>query len=242
MPYDFEARSPALLSALNFLNYLNNALLIPMFTIIVIETGEPEQSRFLMSNLGFCALFFLEWLVGLAAARDRRAFLQSPANLVDLLSSIPFGYLFQSLRLFRLTRMVRLFRLILRTRRWKSRAGKVLRVAILVGATIFAGAVALRTAEPETVPAFGDALWWSVVTLSTVGYGDLTPLTPTGRGVAAVLMTLGIGVFGYVAGFMASIIDGPQEDELRIAISRLEAKIDALGRSLSADAAPRGPR
>ena len=77
----------------------------------------------------------------------------------------------------------------------------------IVGATIFAGAYTIQIVEPQMVDSFVAALWWSLVTVSTVGYGDIFPTTTAGRTVAVILILIGVGVCGYVAGFMTNIYD-----------------------------------
>jgi voltage-gated potassium channel len=103
----------------------------------------------------------------------------------------------------------------------------LLRVFGVVGATVFAGGLALRIVEPQTITGLGDALWWSMITVSTVGYGDVVPVTTLGRSVAGVLVFVGIGVFGYVAGFMTSLMEDPEEDEMRMTLARIEAHLAA---------------
>ncbi len=214
------------------LGFINNLLLIPLFTVMVLETGlglaDERYAAYSAVNLGFCVFFLAEWALGLAVSLDRRAYLRSPALGLDLVSSIPFGYLFQGLRIVRLFRIARIGRLMLRARRFRGRGAALIRAAGIVSATVFAGAVALRIVEPETCPRFGDALWWSLVTLSTVGYGDILPVTAAGKAVASVLIIFGIGVFGYVAGFMATLLDDPEEDQILATVQRIEARLARL--------------
>jgi len=224
-----------------YLEYLNNALLVPMFTIIIVETGSQgwEEHRLLLefANFGFCFTFLSEWVLGLVLADDRRGYLKAPDKFIDLISSVPFGHLFQALRFLRVLRALRFLRVVLRARRYQGFGGRAVKMGAVVGSVVVAGAVALRIAEPSVVPEFSDALWWSLVTLSTVGYGDLTPATPLGRGVAATLMIFGIGVFGYVAGFMGSVLDAPDEEDAVAANRRIEAKLDALCEHLGVEVA-----
>ena len=76
----------------------------------------------------------------------------------------------------------------------------------------------------------GDALWWAVVTITTVGYGDLTPASTGGRIAAGLLMFIGIGVVGVVTGLVASVMldDTEEEAELRRRLDAIEAKLDRL--------------
>jgi voltage-gated potassium channel len=73
---------------------------------------------------------------------------------------------------------------------------------------LFLGSVAVYFSERDVQPAtFGNvpaALWWAVVTLTTTGYGDVVPITPLGRMVAALVMISGLGVFGLWTGILAT--------------------------------------
>jgi voltage-gated potassium channel len=231
-----NSASPLSLRALNTLGYVNNILLIPMFTVMVLETSVGTGPRQLVTysklNLVFCTCFMTEWVLGLLFTDDRKAYLRSPAHGLDFLSAIPFGYLFQSLRIMRVFRVVRVLRFVWHTQRFKGKGAKLVRTVGIVGATLLAGALAMRIVEPELVPDFRDALWWSLVTLSTVGYGDIVPATSSGRLVASLLIALGIGVFGYTAGFMASLMEDPEEDEILERVKSLQADLSALREQL----------
>ncbi|MEL6342310.1 MAG: ion transporter [Myxococcota bacterium] len=221
-------------------SFVNDILLIPMFTTIIIETSLSENSPFegllARSNIGFCVPFLTEWLLGLITTTDRASYLKSIEKGIDLVSSLPFGNLFQGLRIFRLARLIRVLRVVIRARRYRGAGEKILRVVSIVGATIFAGALALQTTNPEAVDRnFATALWWSLVTVSTVGYGDIYPSTTMGRVVASVLIVFGMGVAGYLAGFMASLLADPDEDDVYAIASRLEAKLDRIAEHMDID-------
>jgi len=97
-------------------------------------------------------------------------------------------------------------------------------------------ALAIRAIEPQTVGSFADAQWWSVVTISTVGYGDIYPVSDAGRAVGIALIVFTIGVYGYVAGLTTGAVTHPEDalehQETLDAIAGLEAKIDRLTRQL----------
>ena len=79
---------------------------------------------------------------------------------------------------------------------------------------------ALEVDENKGIRHFGDALWWAITTVTTVGYGDITPVTPEGRLVAVVLMLAGIGVIGVFTATVASLLfeeqqtQNPETDEI----------------------------
>jgi voltage-gated potassium channel len=78
---------------------------------------------------------------------------------------------------------------------------------LVAGSVTFAGAVAAYYAEHPVNPefaTFGDSLWWAIVTLTTVGYGDIVPETTTGRIAAVMIMITGVAVLGLLAGSLAS--------------------------------------
>jgi len=83
----------------------------------------------------------------------------------------------------------------------------------------------------------GDAIWWSVTTITTVGYGDKYPVTTGGRIVAMILMVSGIGIFGTLSGLAASYFlhakpanPEPDKDEVLARLKAIEEKIDRLAR------------
>jgi voltage-gated potassium channel len=82
----------------------------------------------------------------------------------------------------------------------------MLLIVVLVTLIVFAGALLERIIEPETFPTFGDALWFSLTTLSTTGYGDFTPVTAGGRAVASVLMVLSLALVPVVTSVVVSAL------------------------------------
>lgn len=225
-------------TAQKWLTYWNNILLIPMFTLMLAESGSSggEAIEFQSANLFFCFFFMAEWALGLGLTDDRKKYLIHWGNILDFVSSIPFGFVFQSLRIVRLFRALRLVRVAMRARRFRGRGRRFVKAVGVVGAIVFAGASALHTVEPQTVPQFSDALWWSLVTVSTVGYGDIAPTTGVGRLVGAALVLLGIGVFGYIAGFTASLLGEAEEDEMYRTLLLMNARLARIEEAM-ADAA-----
>ena len=115
------------------------------------------------------------------------------------------------------------------------------RIAIVAALLVLGGAVAEYYVERGAggVSSFGDSLWWAVVTATTVGYGDLSPVTSAGRAIAVVLMVVGIGVIGTFTATIASWFieqdqaGKPNQDEdLRGRLDAIEGKLDELLRRL----------
>src|SRR6478736_1953406 len=105
-------------------------------------------------------------------------------------------------------RLARLARLVVASKRARQLFDRIGRVAVVAVSVMTAGAVVAYYAEhPPVNPefaTFGDSLWWAIVTLTTVGYGDIVPVTTTGRIAAIMIMLTGVSVLGLLAGTLAS--------------------------------------
>jgi voltage-gated potassium channel len=104
-------------------------------------------------------------------------------------------------------RLARLIRVVVVSRGARRLADQLGRVAIVALSVVFVGAVVAYYAEHPTNPdykTFGDSLWWAVVTLTTVGYGDIVPITSTGRWAGVFIMFTGVGVLGVLAGSLTA--------------------------------------
>ncbi len=151
----------------------------------------------------------------------RLKYLITPFAIVDLLAILPF-YLPRlipvDLRFLRALRLVRLFR-VLKMARYNTALSTLKNVIlrtreelIVTFFTIFIFLILLSSAvylvenpvQPEVFPDIPTAMWWGVMTMTTVGYGDIYPITVWGRIFASIVSILGIGLFALPAGFLAS--------------------------------------
>jgi voltage-gated potassium channel len=110
-------------------------------------------------------------------------------------------------------------------------------VALTTGVVIGLGAIGIYAVEHgqnNNIQSVGDALWWAVVTTTTVGYGDVSPVTAEGRLIAVALMVVGIGFIGVFTATITSLFLEPSratEDQRALdneRLARIEQKLDAL--------------
>lgn len=153
--------------------------------------------------------------------RGRLRYMTSTMGLVDLAALAPFylapfaeadTVVFRLLRIFRLVRVLKVGRYnasigllgrVFRSRREELSLSLVLVVTLVVIASTFMYAFE-RDAQPKAFPSIPAAMWWGVVTLTTVGYGDVYPITTAGKVVAGISVLLGVGLFALPAGILAS--------------------------------------
>ncbi|WP_229504810.1 ion transporter [Natrinema versiforme] len=152
--------------------------------------------------------------------RGRIRFMLSPYALIDLIAIFPF-YLpivlgeagaERMLRIFRLFRLLKIARysssLTLITNVFRRKSEELL-ITVLVMSIwlVFVSSLMYyveRAAQPEVFSSIPAAIWWGIVTLTTVGYGDVVPVTPLGRALGATVALLGIALFALPAGIVAS--------------------------------------
>lgn len=198
---------------------------------VILGTVQAFNSQYGMLLSGFelfsVSIFSVELLLRLWVSNisphgsgnaSRLQFWKNPFNLLDIISILPFylGTLVSmDLRVLRLLRIFRVFK-ISPYFRSLSLLGSVIRqelrpmlsaLAVIAILMLFAGSgiyLLERDGQPDTFGDLPSALWWVVVTLSTVGYGDAIPATGLGKSLGAVIMILGVGMVALPAGMLAS--------------------------------------
>jgi len=150
----------------------------------------------------------------------RIRFAATPLALVDLLAILPFYVMVgvSDLRMLRILRVARIFRIFKLDRYSKAiqvilgairdkREELALAAVILAVLNLMSASLiyfAEHEAQPDKFPDIPSALWWAVVTLTTVGYGDLCPVTPLGKAIAGFVAVLGIAMFALPAGILGA--------------------------------------
>ena len=162
---------------------------------------------------------------------------KSPQTMIDLLAILPFFLEFflhhlldlRFLRVFRLLRLLKLTRYTGSTktlftvvvREWPVLAGSAFIMMLLVILTASLGYLFEHDAQPEKFENIPQAIYWAVITLASVGYGDISPVTPMGRLMTIILALLGIGIFAIPAAILSSAFS----DQLRIERDNLKGTL-----------------
>ncbi|MET8080086.1 potassium channel family protein [Streptomyces sp. NPDC005303] len=173
------------------------------YALRVLAPGLPQAALdlCLAVTLAAWALFAVDYAVRWRLSGQRHRFVRK--HVLDTVVLL--------LPLLRPLRVVKVYEAVLR-RRGEPRLALHARVIAYSGLSTlllgFAGALAVyqqeRDAPGTTMPTFGDAVWWACATLTTVGYGDVTPVTPLGRLIAVGVMMIGLALLAAVTGTFAS--------------------------------------
>ncbi|RLP54605.1 MAG: ion transporter [Ketobacter sp.] len=206
------------------------------------DLSENSKRLLRYSEIAVVILFTLEYLFRLFTAPDKRKFVFSFYGLVDLLAILPFYLTFAvDLRTLRLMRLLRLLRL-LKLARYNSaihRFGRAIYIAkeeliIFTCASmilIYLGAVGIyyfeHTAQPDVFRSIFDSLWWAVATLTTVGYGDIYPITLGGRLFTFGMLMVGLGLVAVPTGIVASALSAIRRQQE--SVEGFESKIEDDG-------------
>jgi voltage-gated potassium channel len=210
------------------------AVIILMSAIVaILETEvtirELTPRTFFLLEAGFIALFSVEYGARFIAAganpqyrgvRGHVRYFFSRWSLIDLIALLPFiltlgGVNLILVRLFKFLRLVRLLRLGPFGRSWeivqlaisRKKFELLLSLTVALGLLVLSSSLlymAEATAQPDKFGSIPRALWWSIATLTTVGYGDVTPVTVLGRIFAGFSAVAGIGLVAMPAGILAA--------------------------------------
>ena len=163
-------------------------------------------------DVGITPIFLFDFFRRLFRAPRKRGYLTEGGGWLDFIGSLPFPIL-RLARLYRMWHEYRMLRRLGMRHLWltfiKSRAESTLMTLLFLAIVVieFAGIFILLTEGHDptaNIKTASDALWWAYVTVTTVGYGDKFPVTNSGRIVGVLLMTIGVGLFGVIAGYVAN--------------------------------------
>ncbi|HKJ78282.1 MAG TPA: ion transporter [Prolixibacteraceae bacterium] len=172
-------------------------------------------------------IFTIEYLLRLFVAKNKRQFVFSFYGIIDLLAILPFYLSFKidlrSIRILRLFRLFRIFKIIRYSKAIRRFARAFLSIKeelvlflILSSFLLFLSAVGIyyfeNPAQPEVFQSVFHSMWWAVATLTTVGYGDIYPITVGGKIFTGFMLFIGLGVIAVPTGLIASALTKTKDD------------------------------
>ncbi|HFI0638693.1 TPA: potassium channel family protein [Streptococcus suis] len=206
--------------------------------LIVLELMDAS----IASSSGYNILDWLLWFIfvcdyfaNLYYSEDRVEYIQS--HVLELIAIIPFDSVFSFLRLGRLARLFRLVRVTrifaLSSRFWDTinrllHTNSLSKVLMLNISAVLVASLMLSVIERKS---FFDALWWSIVTMTTVGYGDIVPQDTISKIIAILLMLVGICTFGMVTSTITRFFtETERESKLDILLAKIDEQNETLAR------------
>ncbi|MDJ0664935.1 MAG: ion transporter [Acidimicrobiia bacterium] len=235
------------------------ALIVFSVLLVMLETVDEIEARYgttlLVLEWIVTILFTLEYIARLVTAESKARYARSFFGVVDLLAILPvYLSLFlpgaQSLLVIRSLRLLRVFR-VLKMARWLSEANYLIRairassrkivvflIVVLLINVIVGSSMYLIEGPENGFDSMFRGLYWSIVTMSTVGFGDIAPATPPGQVLAAMLMITGYSVIAVPTGIVSAEVatSGQQEKACRACGSAVHSRTarfcDACGEEL----------
>jgi voltage-gated potassium channel len=174
------------------------------------------------------AVYTVEYGVRLYLARPRMKYVTSFYGIIDLLAILPFwlmaAFNLQAVRAFRLLRLLRLFKLVRYTnavhrfrRAFVIARDDLVLFGVIALIVLYLSAIGIyhfeHDAQPERFSSVFDSLWWALATLTTVGYGDIYPITAGGRLFTFIVLVCGLGVIAVPSGLLASALSRVRAEE-----------------------------
>ena len=192
----------------------------------VPDLSEPSKKFLRVSEILVTLIFTVEYGLRIATSSQRLKYIFSFLGIIDLIAIAPFylalGVDLRGIRAFRLFRVFRILKLTRYSKAMK-RFGKALDLAreeivlfmLTTTVLLFLSAVGIyyfeNQAQPEHFKSIPHSLWWAVATLTTVGYGDVYPVTAGGKFFTFAILMIGLGIVAVPAGLVASALSNVQE-------------------------------
>ncbi len=199
------------------------------FTVETLPDLEADTRKFLhATEVVIVIIFTIEYLLRLYVSDRKLGYVLSFYGIIDLLAILPFylasGIDLRSLRVFRMFRLFRLLKLLrfgTAMRRF-ARAfiiakEEIILFSVVTAMLLYLSAVGIyyfeHIAQPEAFKSVIHSLWWAVTTLTTVGYGDVYPITAGGKIFTFIILMIGLGIVAIPAGLLASALSKVRMEE-----------------------------
>ncbi|MFT5435873.1 MAG: voltage-gated potassium channel [Ulvibacter sp.] len=197
-------------------------LSVVTFSVETIPDLKPQTKSILKSFELVCVIVFsIEYVLRIYVADKKLKFIFSFFGIIDLFAILPFYLAFgvdlRSVRALRFVRLFRLFKLV-RYNRAIKHFGRAISIAkeeiflflFITFILIYLSGVGIyyfeHDAQPEHFASIFDSLWWAIITLTTVGYGDVYPITTGGRVFTFVILMIGLGIVAIPTGILSSAL------------------------------------
>lgn len=218
-----------------FMAGLSILSIINLFLAIFVKE-ESLDYVITLTNLLLVLIFAGDFVYRMIKAPSKSTYFWKGYGWADLLSSLPLSQT-NVLRLFRLIRVYRLMHDFGLRAVWRAlvtdRAESALLTLLLIGMVVmeFGSLQMLRMeqfAEGANIKSASDAMWYVIVTMATVGYGDRFPVTNSGRLLGSFIIIVGVGIFGTLTGYLANLFLAPRRRKAAEVPVGLEAKFKEL--------------
>ncbi|TBN01344.1 ion transporter [Hyunsoonleella flava] len=192
------------------------------FSVETIPNLKPQTKFILQVIEWFCVIMFsLEYLLRIYVSDSKPKFIFSFFGIIDFLAILPFylsfGIDLRSLRALRFLRLFRILKLVRYNRAMnhfttaiKSAKEEILLFIFITLMLIYFSAVGIyyfeNEAQPEHFSSVFDSLWWAIITLTTVGYGDVYPITVGGKVFTFIILMIGLGIVAIPTGIISSAL------------------------------------
>lgn len=220
-------------------------VLIALFIDTVFDL--PPETSVLLNRIDniVCVFFIWDFILNVVTAKSKLGYLKW--GWIDLISSIPniqilrWGRFVQVVRILRILRGIRSIKLIIRFLFANRAKGTFASVSMISFFIVVFSSIAILNCEvaPDSnIKTASDALWWSFVTITTVGYGDFYPTTSMGRIIASALIMAGVGLFGTFTAYVASFFMQYEEDpdtEVLEELKAIKEKLSLLESKVASD-------
>jgi len=233
-----KAKNPSTLFSAGYEIFMALLSLLSIFNMILLFfLRDPSLGAVLaLVNFVLIIFFIADFLARLVKSPSKSEYFLRQYGWADFLSCLPFS----QTNVFRLFRLIKVYRLLrdfgirkIKDAVIKDRADTALFILLFVTILMLEfGSLGMLAIESQSsvsnITTAPDALWYMVVTLSTVGYGDQYPVTTQGRVLGAFVILTGVGIFGTLTGYLANFFLAPQKkkksgDELSDIRSQLDA-------------------
>ena len=192
------------------------------FSIETVPDTRPKTQIILRNIEIFCVVIFtVEYLLRIYVADNKLRFIFSFYGLIDLLAILPFYLVFavdlRSLRALRFLRLLRVLKMVRYVkamnhfiRAMSSAKEQILLFIFITIILIYFASVGIyyfeNEAQPEKFSSIFDSLWWAIITLTTVGYGDVYPITVGGKVFTFIILMIGLGIVAVPTGIISSAL------------------------------------